>query len=329
MYATGGLEPLYEDDETIEIDGFKYRTNDRFRSAIRESLIDWGTFKEIYGNPISNETLFEQVNKILNLKPTPGFDNIIVEILKTLYELPAKIHVEAVFKQKALFEPLSAAIKLVFDQFKKHYEIIVEQYVLARNKYIENTKSADKINDFDEFVNKSEEFDKKYNLQSSSPILLFINPPNGLKTHLHISVESLPQTLVLKKAIKHFNYPGFCPKVPKERLAKLLNFPIMEFVEVIKLMDPEMIFPDYKKISHKIEKLLKSAPELPEITDDYKRKTIPDNLDIPSSIQWYVEEILALRKSLVDEAKKYTIYYNEQAQLFVEMSKLLEERLNK
>lgn len=326
MYATGGLEPAYEDDETIEIDGFKYRTNDRFRSAIRESLIDWGTFKEVYEGTISNEILFDRINQILNLKPTPGFDGMLVEILKTLYELPASVHVEAVFKQKALFEPLSAAIKLVFDKFKEHYEIIVEQYILARNKYIESSKLPDKLNDFSEFVQKSEEFDKKYNLQSSSPILLFINPPNGLKSHLHIQVESLSQTQQLRKAIKKFHYPGFCPRVPKERLAKLLDFPLMEFVSLIQLMDPEITFPDYRKISHKVEKLIRTAPEKPEIEDQYKRKTPPE-LGPSETLQWYIEEILNMRKTLVDEAKKYTIYYNEQAKLFVELAGMLDERL--
>lgn len=324
MYATGGLEPAYEEDETIEIDNVTYRLNDRFRSSLRSSMIDWGTFKEMYQNDIDTEVLLGEIKDILFIQHTPEITNIIEEALKTLYHLPAESHLIALSKQYMIYEPVSAAIKMVFDKFRDHYEMLVEQYIIARNKYILNAKTDDKPNNFEELVMKFEKNNKKYNLQSSSVILLFLNPPEGFKHYMHLTVRDIPETTTFKEALESFHYPGFCPKVPKERLAKLLDFPVLQIAAAIKALDPESMFPDYNKISKHIQKVLKTAPTPPKIEDQYKRLEPPEK----NRVIWYVDEILNMRKSFMDEAKKYNLYYTQQAKIFLELSNILQKELN-
>ena len=52
MYATGGLEPSDTPDGTYQIDGVNYMLSEKFKSQLRNSIIDWGTFLEIYHNNI-------------------------------------------------------------------------------------------------------------------------------------------------------------------------------------------------------------------------------------------------------------------------------------
>ena len=53
MYHTGGLEYNDDDSKTVEIENITYVVSDRFKSMLRDSFIDWGTFLEVYHNNLS------------------------------------------------------------------------------------------------------------------------------------------------------------------------------------------------------------------------------------------------------------------------------------
>jgi hypothetical protein len=173
---------------------------------------------------------------------------------------------------------------------------------------------------------------EQYNLDSSSIVLLFINPPTGLKSGINFNVKNLSNIInTLKIAVKKFHYPGFCPKVPNERLTGLLNFPISEFINAIKELDNSVEFPDFDVIERIIKEHLDKMPEAPTIPDVpalKDRETPPDGLDQISLAKWYIEAILELRKKLLPYGNKYEEYYVQKARIFTDLTNAIKAELN-
>ena len=332
MYHTGGLE--YNDDEskTLDIDGVTYVVSDRFKSMLRDSFIDWGTFLEIYHNNLSYTQMYDQMVKLLNIKENENLREFMIPLIKKIYQLPASAHMACMVKQFMVYEPLSVIIHSLFTTIKLHYESIVEKFLHMRNNYITHNNLKDKPNNVTGLKKYWQNMDQQYNLDSSSVILLFLHPPAGLKSKLNFNITGLESVIApLKDAVKQFRYLGFCPKVPQVRLKALLDFPINKFTDVILAIDPNAKFPNYNQLEKFISKELKKMPKPPVIEDTYERKKEPknmtNNLDLA---KWYIEEILNLRKTLVKYGELYESYYTEQASVFIQINdKLKSEFLHK
>lgn len=330
MYCIGGLEPSNEKPKTMEIDGINYVVSDKFKSMLRDSFIDWGTFLEVYHNNLDYSTMFDQVMRLLNVKENENLRDFMLPLVKKIYHLPASAHMASMLKQFMIYEPVSISIHALFTTLKNHFENIVEQFIVARNKYIVNNNLKDKQNDLNKLARYWNEMNTEYNLDSSSLMLLFLHPPKGIKSYLNFGITGKEKVIdKLKAAVKQFNYPGFCPKVPYDRLKGLLEFPINEFVDAIKAIDPGALFPDYKVLEKNIESKLNDMPEKPEISDNIKRESPPEELkDKLELCKWYVTATLQLRKELVDYGKKFEEYYIKQAEIFNEINDMAKIELN-
>jgi hypothetical protein len=352
-YCIGGLEPNEDDrSEVIEIAEVKYLLTDKFKTMLRDSFIDWGTFLEVYHDNLDYTTMFDQVVKLLDIKENENLRSIMLPIVKKIYHLPADAHLACMMKQFMVYEPVSIAIHQLFTVLKNHFENLVERFVIARNRHLIDTKldRTVKINNWDELLKDWDDVNNHYNLETSSLILLFLNPPKNIKSGLHLKIPNNTAVDKLKASVSQFHYMGFCPKVPYERLVALFKFPISDFVNAIKSIDKTAKFPNYNKIENHIAELLSDKKELPTIVDDIKRETPPVELikalkvqeatstgDVMSDTveqaklqltQWYVTKILELRKQLVKYGKQYEEYYISMAKTINTVTEYIQGEIN-
>lgn len=345
-YFIGGLEPRDDDQEnTMTVDGTTYIVSDKFKVMLRDSIIDWGTFLEVYNNNVEYRTMFDQIIKLLNIKENSTIHDMMLPLVKKIYHLPAIAHLASMLRQFMIYEPISIAIHATFNHIKHHYEYIVEKFVEIRNKYIKHNKLTAKYNDWKKLIKRWNEANEEKDLDSSSIILLFLNPPDNLKPKLHITIPGV-DTTHLKNALKHFQYPGFCPKVPHQRLIKLLKFPINHFVRVIKQMEPTFKFPNYTKVEKSMSDILDTKLKKPEVPDIKNRESPPDALVKTSKLstssenlsdseniarinlaKWYVRKILEFRKMLLPSGKAYEKYYEENARRINDINSILKKEL--
>ena len=322
MYKTGGLEPSTNAAKVLEIDGIKYIVSEKFRTMLRDSFIDWGTFLEIYNNNLDYATMFDQMVKLLNIKENENLREFMIPLVKTIYHLPAQAHIICMLKQFMIYEPMSIAVHGLFTTIKLHYEYIVETFINVRNQYISTHNSTQKLNDLSMLKKYWEDMDLQYSLESSSIILLFLNPPEKLKSKIVFDVIGHSDIISkLKNKVKKFHYLGFCPNVPNIRLNALLEFPVNEFITVIKTLDPDIKFPDYAKLELEVTTELKKMPSFPTIIDDIPRleppKELTDNIELA---KWYIDAILDLRKNLLKYGTLYEEYYVTQAKIFISIT---------
>lgn len=345
-YFIGGLEPTKDDrNEVLCVGGTDYLLIDKFKTMLRDSLIDWGTFLEVYNDNINYSNMYDQVVRLLNIKENENLRDMMVPLIEKIYKLPAAAHVSCMMKQFMVYEPMSIAIHELFTILKQHYEDIVKLFIDCRNDYIVKNKVKVKLNDWDRLINRWDRLNVEHKLESSSPVLLFLNPPNRLKSNIHYKIpQFVKETSVLKAAVKKFKYPGFCPRVPHKRLVMLLQFPINKFVDAIKKICPDKKLPDYGKIESLIVKTLSNKPAVPKITNEFKRETPPSNLiklgkhkttdptpEINAArialIKWYVDKIMELRKQLLPVGKQYEKYYINLAKIITQTTELIKKEL--
>ena len=336
MYKTGGLESTNERPKIIKIDNSSYALSDKFKTMIRDSFIDWGTFIEIYNENLDDNNMFEQVVKMFNVKGSDKLKDIILPLVKTIYHLPMESHMMSMIKQFMINEPLSIAIHSLFTTIKRHYEEIVEKLIIERNTLINANNLKSETNNIEFLLEYWRDVNIQSNLDSSSLILTFINPPEFINSKLIL--EIVPEDKIDEKLrnqfsnliteISNFHYMGFCPREPQKRLSALLDFPINSFIKTILLLDEKVVFPDYANIEKEIGKLLKKIPTRPKILETYKREDSPTNLFGNELIKWYVDEILNLRKTLVKHGRDFEQYYIDQAYVIVEINDYLKTTLN-
>ena len=326
-YKIGGLEPPNRPPAILKIGGTNYVVSDKFKSMLRDNFIDWGAFLDVYNKNLNITNMFDQMVKLLNVKANENLRESMIPIVEKIYNLPAEAHLACMIKQFMMFESVSSAIHELFTIIKLHYEYVFEEFLTVRNEYITNKKLPDKLNDIDELRFHWDAFGKHYD--SSSIKLLFLNPPDNLPSGLNFNITGLESVIKpLRKAVKAFNYLGFCPKVPHQRIIALLTFPTNEFNAAIVKMDPSVKLPDYKVIDDRVKECMKNMPNVPKVVDNIKRKKIPDELTDQMDIaKWYIDHILDIRKQLIDYGAQFEEYYAEHAKIIVNISDVLKKEL--
>ena len=326
-YKIGGLEPSVT-PTTIVLGGTTYVVSDKFKSMLRDNIIDWGTFLEIYHDNLNISTMFNQMVKLLNVKANENLRESMIPIVEKIYNLPAESHMSCMVKQFMMFEPVSIAIHELFNVFKHHYEDVFEKFLLLRNKYITDHSLKNDLNDIKQLYTDWDEAGAHYN--SSSIRLLFLNPPDNNKSGLNFNIDGLEDVITpLRNAVKAFHYLGFCPMVPHTRLAALLTFPINEFNAAIKRLDPKAKIPKYDEIEKKIKNYLTKVPKAPVITCTIKRDPIPSTITDKIEIaKWYIDKILDIRKALIKDGTKFEEYYIKHAKILHNITKIIEEGLS-
>lgn len=321
QYFIGGLEPTEEDGEILTIDGTDYIVNDKFKTSLRDNILDWGTFLEVYSDGLTFKDLYQEINKILYIKDEDSIKDIFADLVKKIYYLPADAHIACMTRQFAIYEPVSNVLRGIFMRIKAHYEHLVERFIMLRNSHIAKHKYKVKTNDWDQLLSKWNHYNDKYNLDSSSVVLLFLNPPDGIKSGIHYKIPHMEEHIDrLRAKVQSFHYKGFCPKVPDERLRFLLQFPLDEFTSIIKQLDKESKFPDYDNLEKNMQDIIKQLPPRPTYKDEITREDPPEIDDI-DLIKWYTTKILELRKQLLPAGTAMEKYYIDVSK---ELSKILE-----
>jgi hypothetical protein len=327
IYCLGGLETPDDNVKTLNIEGTNYVVSDKFKSMLRDSFIDWGTFLEIYNKHLNVATMFDQMVKLLNVDANENLRESMIPIVEKIYNLPADAHMACMVKQFMLFEPVSMAVHSLFTTIKHHFEYTFEKFLLTRNKYIIKNELLDATNDMAGLHAYWESAGDHYD--SSSIKLLFMNPPDGLTSGLNFKVSGKEKVInKLKAAVRKFKYMGFCPKVPHERMDALLKFPINEFNSAILELDPTAELPDYVKLEGQVKDCTKNLPTIPKIVDNIKRKKIPaDITDKIEVAKWYINNILDLRKQLIKYGAEFEEYYTNHAKIIMEINSIVKKDL--
>ncbi len=296
----------------------------KLEMMIQDNLSDWSTFLRIYGENVSNDDLLDQICKLFLIKKETKLN--INSHLKSLYEADDKTHMVLMNKQFMLQEPVSTVLFDIYTLFKFIFELLIEKFVKTRNEYLDrNNIKGVKRNDWSKLLEMWVEQYKLYDLSSSSIILLFLNPPLG-KSGIHYKIPGKEDIVEkLRDAIYKYHYPGFCTKVPHQRLTQLVcEFPWELIMVCIKQMDDSASLPD---IGLAIDIICKGLEDLSPLKWSIDEKSIPREINpYPEndsrSTKWYVESILNLRQKLkkntkvienyhIETAKKLTEVYNE------------------
>ena len=346
QYKLGGLESSGK-ERKLTIDDTNYILNDKFVTAMRDTILDWETFLEIYEDNVDICTLFNQAAKLLDLKDNEHLRRDIILTLKSVYELPLQAHLTCMLKQYVLHEPISIVIYNIFIVIKIHYEKMVLKFLELRNEYIGNKKDAikkdinkkdAKLNDIDKLFKVWADIDQQYDLQTSSIVLFFMNPSLRDQTStikidhskIHWKVPNMKNEPLIN-AVKKYKYKGFCKRVPRERLMALLEFPAKEFITAIRWLEERLnkkktVFPQYSSLNTQMKNMLHIIPKPDLPTDLEKPKESPEGTALEKG-KFYVKEILELRKKLLPYGLKYEEYYNSLAEQLVPVYELLKAEL--
>lgn len=378
---TGGLRDARDPKlEIVRIDDTNYVFNDKFKTMLRDNILDWSYFLEVYHDNIDNALLFDEIVKLLNVKDARNDDlrASMLPLVKQIYDLPPEAHVICMMKQYEIYEPISIAIHNLFNILKHHFENIIRVFIDERNKFLtENKHFTGKLNpSLDALLEEWQSINTLHELDSSSVALLFLNWPkklvnveqtadNTVQFALKFNAkakqiarnntrnntpdadqnadESADQNTVLhaaeqlERAVSKFKYQGFCARVPRERLVALLTFPLNEFVLAINTMNPEIKFPNYKRIERLIEDeiVIKSASvKKPSAAiNDVKIEREKFNKNImqgsdTDAIKWHITKILEYRRDLLPIGKKYEEYYIAVARIVNSIANILQSELH-
>ena len=356
MLTIGGLEPNENDrDEIVEINNTKYIFSEKFKTMLRDNIINWDTFLSVYNSNINNEIMFKQVQSLLDIKEENLKDKeVFISALKKIYNMPLNAHVSHLINQFMIQEPMTYAIHGIFNTIKKYFESIMELFIEERNNYIIEKNTKDKTNDYPSLLASWKKINTDYNLESSSIKLLMLHPPKSIPNKLHFKISGVDLKPLINK-LKLFKYPGFCPRVPHKRLTDLLKFPVNEMTAIINKLNPKIKFPNFTELEKKALSSCEKNIKKPIISDDYKRETPPKELTekepIPTIsdsssqlekekasdknankktlllIKWYVDHILLMRKSLATVGSQYETYFIKIAKQLNTVNKILEEEL--
>lgn len=349
MMRYGGVLAPSKDERTTTIDDVVYVFSDNFKAALRNSCIDWAAFVNVYQDSMKYEDLFDEVTKVLNIKANEHLRGTLIPLVRKIYALPAQAHIACMMRQFMIFEPVTIALHSIFDVIKRHYEQLVALFVSLREAQLGPNSQS---NDWEKLTAAWIEADSINDYDSSSTILLFINPPDTLDERvprLHVDIAGDSGASKLRAAIDAFHYKGFCRLVPHKRLRALLEFPLAEFVAAIKQLDPSFSLPSYEIIESKVSKLL-VAPNHPVSNVEVKRDTPPAALVEQASksvantdgrnssgseasaaqmelIMWYVNAIFAVRKQVYAEGRKLECHYENTAMMLSNVAIQLRQEL--
>lgn len=356
QYFIGGLEPSKTSSYTLG--GKSYLNYEKFKTSLRNNLIDWGAFLEIYKKNTEYNAIYENATRLLNIKKGETSRSMFLPVLLKIYDLPAKNHLASMMKQFMLHEPVSIAIYSLFNSVKHHYEYLVKRYFLLRNKYVKKHKTNDNIVNWKETEKRWDILNDEHDIDTSSLALFFINPifnttsmeqMDTPKLYWKINTKDkkiLSAVNKLMQQVNKFSYKGFCPKVPVQRMEALLKFPLQAFVSAIKVLNPNEKLPNYDNITEKIHKILKNHIKKPTIDIKLKKKPIKRSIlkkvklnvsenEVNAEItknrleltKWIIQEIFKFRKQLIQVGSKYEQYYINVAHQIEKIDKLLKKQL--
>jgi hypothetical protein len=295
---------------------------------LRDKILEWGAFKEVYNDiekldTAGEEALCKTVKLVTDSQNCLDLDNTL-SVLEMIYTLPDEKLSQMFIRRFNFADATKSALRSVYVNWVEYLETAIIEYVKARNSYI---KGSEKKNDVNKLQKNWEAIDSYYGINSSSPLLLYTSFPEnpyvlpwlrGKYTEsdvwdiyprtFHWIVNGVPSTKKLDELISKFTYLGFCPRRPKYRLQKLFEFPLEELYEATKALGGKVPATKYKEILSLLGKK-NTAPvfKVPEIP----RKQPNSASSTKKQIQWYVERIIEIYKTLKPHFEAVEKYYSQ------------------
>jgi len=201
----------------------------------------------------------------------------------------------------------------LFHVMRRHFEYVMLKFIEMRNAWITRNGLPDDLNDIDQLQQHWKQILQDANVTNVTSVpLLFLNITNAVKhrsvlkpltdvssrLELDITDSTLaPLMTKLIRGIDNFYYPGMCIYEPTLRYTQLMQFPIMEFASVLRVIWPGYDLPDYKSIEIQRAKFReahikwtdKLQAELTQFV--YNVPKLPAKLDGVARCVWYVDEI--------------------------------------
>lgn len=337
--SIAGLEYDERNVSSLELSGLTHVVGERFKSELRKAFIDWEAFVDAHQTNMTTDLLFDQVAQQLNIKGDAK--DYMLELVARVYEMSEAEHIMCMMRQYRVMEPFSTALFGLFSLLAQHIEHTISAYYEARIEFLRG-KKYEAIDDgtlefpmqsevpWEQVAQRATELDEQYSLESSSAVLLLINPPDTVPRLFDFLIPAEfsaahAQSLALQKAVDAFHYEGFCPKRPVTRIRALLNFPLGELCGALLKINPAANLPDYERIA----KLLAehSMPKKPEIKEMAAREKPPAGLADNAAVIWYVEHIMQVRKGLSAAAQEYERYYIAAASDIIKITAQIKEIL--
>ena len=357
---TGGLhcldDPTISGGQSIKLFDESYNVviGDKTKYQILDMNLDWDAILKNYWHDfdefVKPSDTSNFVGSICNMFNFPYIDNTseLLSLLKQLYNLDDQHHLRAFIKLYKIHESLSLTIKPLYTIWRNHLEKLIVDFNNMRTEYINKyeSKYINKINHLDQLVGQWSKIDTEYNINSSSKILLYFNPPatpgelpwisKSDKTWIipkfYIRIGDIKDKLLydaiqdFENQLNQFTYLGFCPCRPIFRLVELFKFPIKELIICLELLGniPANYCHLYKHIENISTKIKKPKLNIEPIGRSIYIKndaSLSDQNNILKEIRWYVEELLKLHMKLKKYILKYEKYYVNVAKIFNKIEK--------
>lgn len=296
----------------------------RAELAVRNRMSSWKTFLTIYW--IDDVTiaryhsqLVQQVGDILSTK-FPD-ETTVPELCRMLSVIAAGNVPNGLSTIYMLPEPMILAIRAVFMLWKNQIEDLIIRY--------NATLPPSQRNDMRTLLGKWRELDRKYNINSSSVVLLFaFNPASPAEAYKLLNARkwtpSAPKfnwgsdrhatAFLAAVSAREFKYIGFCSRRPIYRLRELLKFPIAELVTAIHARGGTVPM-EYEKILIKCREItgrrIRALPKLP--TRPVIRAIKPG-----TSIQ----RLRALVEQHLELARHYVKYLSACEERYIDIAKI-------
>jgi hypothetical protein len=316
MIKIGGLEYSMDDDEKAltvlsgskQIIKRKIAVGNKVKYSLLKLNMEWDAFIKSLKNKLNkDENWFKMsdkqaslINDIAQIFGLPSSITTMDSLLYALREIENMSDTQYIIwlsKKYKIYESLYLSIQSVFWCWKMHLENLIIDFNEARTAYIQKYNTNDKINDLPDLITKWKTVDAEFNIEISSIILLFINPPaeptslswitksanetwkSIPKFHFTISPNSQNADLAkisnlidnFVNKLSNWLYLGYCPCKPITRFLRLLEFPIKELLDITTSLNPQYFQQkgkNYYKLYNEIKSYkLPKKPNFDTMTD--------------------------------------------------------------
>lgn len=329
-----------------------YIVGNKTSVALRSKILEWDAFNEMYPDELSDEgiaALCDTVNRIIDGRISVDLPSTL-EILRATYKMDDVQISQTLLRRLNFGEFTKVALQTIFENWMRCLERLVIDYSKTRNEYIKKTGAQDIANDIEALSAKWTALDKYYEINSSSPILLYSYFPNrpydlpwlrgtyveddvwDIKIpEFHWTVSGIKETDEFYQALTRsgFAYLGFCPRAPKQRLMRLLAFPADALAAATKALGGS---DRSNRVS--LESLCARMRESQTLDADgnhpvfappnMKRLPEPNGTTV-SLVKWYVTQFIDIYMQLKLHFESIENYYVELARKLRKIGSILEK----